>query len=160
MVLLPAASFLCVVVGHKEYGVWAFKAVSSCERRFVDACRRGRTENAGTVGRTVASPVTCVTKPGHEEQSIYMALLRPCTTSAGFMATPEQPRRVRMADLKGAVESAGYHVVIDAKILMVIRKDVESSVYDTGKVILKTTDKDAAQTAYEELRPLLESAWS
>lgn len=89
-----------------------------------------------------------------------MALLRPCTTSAGFMATPEQARRVRMADLKGAVESAGYHVVIDAKILMVIRKDVESSVYDTGKVILKTTDKDAAQTAYEELRPLLESAWS
>lgn len=89
-----------------------------------------------------------------------VAFLRPCTTSAGFMATPEQARRVRMAEFRSAVQDAGYHVVVDAKVLLVIRKGVESSVYDTGKVILKTTDKQEAEAAYEEMRPLLEAAWS
>lgn len=89
-----------------------------------------------------------------------MALLRPCTTSAGFMATPEQARRVRMADFRAAVQEAGYQVVVDAKVLLVVRRDVESSVYDTGKVILKTTDKAEAEAAYDALRPLLEAAWS
>ena len=87
-------------------------------------------------------------------------MLRPCTTSAGFMATPEQARRVRMPDLKAALLQAGYQVIVDAKVLLVVRKDVESSVYDTGKVILKTTDKADAETAYDDLRPLLESTWS
>lgn len=89
-----------------------------------------------------------------------MALLRPCTTSAGFMATPEQTRRVRMGEMKAAMLDAGYQIVVDAKVLLVVRRDVESSVYDTGKVILKTTDKAQAQSAYDDLRPLLESAWS
>lgn len=89
-----------------------------------------------------------------------MALLRPCTTSAGFMATPEQQRRVRMGELKAAMRDAGYQVVVDAKMLLVVRKDVESSVYDTGKVILKTTDKERAEAAYDDLRPLLEAAWT
>ncbi len=87
-------------------------------------------------------------------------MLRPCTTSAGFMATPDQKRRVRMGDLKTAVLEAGYHVVVDAKVLLVVRGDVESSVYDTGKVILKTTDKEEAEAAYASLRPLLEASWS
>ncbi len=76
------------------------------------------------------------------------------------MATPEQARRVRMADFKDAVSGDGYDVIIDAKVLLVVRKGVESSVYDTGKVILKTTDKEEAEAAYQSLRPHLEAAWS
>lgn len=88
-----------------------------------------------------------------------MALLRPCTTSAGFTAVPERKRRVVMGVLRDRLREAGYEIVVDAKVILVVRRGVESSVYESGKVLLKTTDRGAAETAYSELRGHLEAAW-
>lgn len=85
-----------------------------------------------------------------------MVLLRPCSTSAGFTATPEPTRKQDMAALKKAVVAAGYTVVVDARIILIVRKGgVESSLYDDGKVLLKTTDRAAAEGAYADLEPHL-----
>ena len=89
-----------------------------------------------------------------------MALLRPCSTSAGFMATPEKQRKVRMAELRAALEAEGYAIKVDARILLLVKKDVESTIYDTGKVLLKTTEKEEAEKGYGDLRPHLEAAWN
>ena len=89
-----------------------------------------------------------------------MALLRPCTTSAGFIATPEVQRKLRLGAFKEAVAADGFEVKLDARILLLVKRDgVESTVYDTGKVLLKTTDKDAAESGYAALRPHLEANW-
>ena len=87
-----------------------------------------------------------------------MALLRPCTTSAGFLATPDRPHRLDMRLLRDRLAKAGYDVVIDAAIILIVRKGVESSLYDTGKVLLKTTDAQAAKAAYADLEPHLAAA--
>jgi hypothetical protein len=87
-----------------------------------------------------------------------VALLRPCSTSAGFTATPEPPRRLDMARLKEGLLRDGYQVVVDAKIILIVRKGIETSLYDNGKVLLKTTDRAAAETAYSALEPHLEQA--
>lgn len=87
-----------------------------------------------------------------------VALLRPCATSAGFTATPEPQCRVDMVGLKRRLIEAGYAVVVDAKIILIVRKGVESSCYDTGKVLLKTTDRAAAEKAYAELEPHVAAA--
>lgn len=76
------------------------------------------------------------------------------------MAVPQQQRRVDMPAFKAALGEAGFEIVLDARILLLVRKDTESTVYSTGKVLLKTTDKDVAQAAYDELRPVLEAHWS
>jgi len=89
-----------------------------------------------------------------------VALLRPCTTSAGFTATPERTRRVDLAALRARLEDAGYEIVIDARVLLLVRRGVEASVYRDGKVLLKTTDRGAAEAAYEDLRPHLEATWA
>lgn len=89
-----------------------------------------------------------------------MPLLRPCATSAGFTATPEPARRVDMAALKRRLVADGYAVVVDAKIILIVRKGVESSCYDNGKVLLKTTDRAAAEKAYAELEPMLAASWA
>lgn len=88
-----------------------------------------------------------------------MALLRPCSTSAGFLATPEAQRRVDMGRLKARLVADGYTVVVDARIILIVRKGLESSLYDDGKVLLKTTDGPAAEAGYEALRPHLEASW-
>jgi len=90
-----------------------------------------------------------------------VALLRPCATSAGFTATPDSPRKVHMGRLRDAVRAAGYTVLVDARIILVVRapaQGVESSLYDNGRVLLKTTDREAAEAAYAHLEPLLLAA--
>ncbi len=89
-----------------------------------------------------------------------MALIRPCSTSAGFMATPEQPRRIDLQALKGALAGDGFDIVLDARVLLLVRKGTESTVYNTGKVLIKTTDKGAAEAAYAVLEPHLAAAES
>ena len=87
------------------------------------------------------------------------SLLRPCATSAGFLATRDPPWRMDMAGLKARLAAAGYAVVVDARIILIVRKGaVESSVYDTGKVLLKTTDRPAAEAAFADLEPHLLAA--
>lgn len=76
------------------------------------------------------------------------------------MATPEQKRRVRMAELKAALVEDGFDIKVDARILLLVRKGVESTIYDTGKVLLKTTEKAEAEAGYAAIRPHLEAAWS
>jgi hypothetical protein len=88
-----------------------------------------------------------------------VALLRPCATSAGYLATQDRPRAVDMAALKRRLADAGYRIVIDAKVVLIVRKDVESSVYDNGKVLLKTTDKGHAEAAFADLEPHLAASW-
>lgn len=94
-----------------------------------------------------------------------MALLRPCSTSAGFTATPQAPLRLDMGRLKESLLRDGYQLVIDARIILIVRKavpgaaqPVESSLYDNGKVLLKTTDRAAAEAAYAGLEPHVEAA--
>ena len=93
-----------------------------------------------------------------------MALLRPCATSAGFTAIPEAPRKVDMPRLRDLLRKAGYVIVVDARIILVVRASgaaaVESSLYDTGRVLLKTTDREAAETAYASLEPHLRASSS
>jgi hypothetical protein len=89
-----------------------------------------------------------------------VSLLRPCATSAGFLATRDPPWRLDMAGLRARLAGSGYAVVIDARVVLIVRKGtpagpVESSVYDNGKVLLKTTDRPAAEAAYADLEPHL-----
>ncbi len=74
------------------------------------------------------------------------------------MATPEQPRRIDLQSLKPALAEAGFDIVLDARVLLLVRKGAESTVYNTGKVLIKTTDKDQAEAAYADLAPFLDAA--
>ncbi len=87
-------------------------------------------------------------------------MLRPCTTSAGFMAVPDKQRKLRLGALKDALAADGFEIVLDARILLLVRRGTESTIYDTGKVLLKTTDKDEAETAYAAMRPHIEAFYT
>lgn len=68
-----------------------------------------------------------------------------------------------MAGLKRRLQDGSYTIVVDAKVVLIVRKPVdgqpvESSVYDNGKVLLKTTDRPAAEAAFADLEPHLAAA--
>jgi hypothetical protein len=75
------------------------------------------------------------------------------------MATREPPWKMDMAGLKRALLADGFTLVVDAKVILIVRKGgVESSLYDNGKVLLKTTDKPAAEAAYLQLQSHLQAS--
>lgn len=71
-----------------------------------------------------------------------------------------------MPGLRRRLSEAGYTIVVDAKIILIVRKPVaggegpavESSLYDNGKVLLKTTDRPAAEASFADLEPHLAAA--
>ena len=123
----------------------------------MDACTWTAAEPAGTGASRSRNPF------GPGPLGGPVSLLRPCATSAGFLATRDPPWRMDMAGLKRRLQESGYILVVDARVVLIVRRaaagqPVESSVYDNGKVLLKTTDRPAAEAAFADLEPHLAAA--
>jgi hypothetical protein len=75
-------------------------------------------------------------------------LLKPCKGYAGYLSTLKKQRKVDLKSLVGKLESQG-HEVLDAKHLLVVKKDYEVTIYPNGKLLVKTDDKEQARKAVE-----------
>jgi len=81
-------------------------------------------------------------------------LLRPCKSTAAFEAllTPGNGQiQLDLIECQQELESLGYHEVCNAKVLMIVKKEIEVTIYPNGKLILKTDDKKIAKAAMEEI---------
>jgi hypothetical protein len=83
-------------------------------------------------------------------------LLRPCKSTAAFEALPEvnSKARKRNLDLNSCQEmltSLGYEEVCDAKVLLILKKEIEVTIYPDGKLILKTDEKEIAEKVMNEI---------
>lgn len=81
-------------------------------------------------------------------------LLQPCRTTAGFMSTLKRRVKLHLGDAASALEEAGFSVM-DVGPLLIVQKDVELTLYATGKMIAKTTDREKADLAVREVYSIL-----
>ncbi len=88
-----------------------------------------------------------------------MALVRPCKTSAAYEALPERQGRLDMGQVRRALEAAGFDILLDARIMLLVRGRLECTVYQTGRVLMKTRDAAEAEAAYDQLGPHLRDCW-
>jgi hypothetical protein len=78
--------------------------------------------------------------------SYYM--LRPCRTAVGFIATPRGSARLDLKRSGEALRRAGYSV-LDVNVLLLIRGEPEITLYESGKILVKTGDECQARAAVE-----------
>ena len=81
-------------------------------------------------------------------------LLRPCKSTAAFEAIPASEGAQVQLDLiecQKVLETVGYTEVCDAKVLMIVKKEIEVTIYPTGKLILKTDEEKIAKAAMDEI---------
>ncbi len=81
-------------------------------------------------------------------------LLRPCKSSAVFEALPQQMGKKFQLDLSNcrkSLEALGYVEVCDAKILLIMEKSIEVTIFPTGKLIIKTDSHDSAEQIMNEI---------
>jgi hypothetical protein len=81
-------------------------------------------------------------------------LLEPCKTSAGFMSTLKGDVRLNLEKTASLLRNADYEVT-DAGPLLIIKKDVELTLYRNAKIIAKTNSREEAERSVGEVYSLI-----
>lgn len=84
-----------------------------------------------------------------------MTVLRPCKTSAAFEAIPQQDVDVDLDELEARLVDDGWRTVANARVLLVMAKELEATVFPSGKVLIKTTERPEAQRVWDAIQPHL-----
>lgn len=87
-----------------------------------------------------------------------MVLLRPCRTSAAYEAIPESDLELDIPRLEARLMELGWAPLANAGIMLVVRKNVEATIFQSGKLLIKTRERDRAEQVWNELGPALEAA--
>ena len=77
-------------------------------------------------------------------------LLKPCRTATAFISTLKQPARVDLGSAAGRLRNAGLSVH-DVKVMLIIGGEPELTLYESGKILVKTDDADAARAAIDRV---------
>lgn len=75
-----------------------------------------------------------------------------CSSKGGFEVTPSDPRQLDLSSERETLEAAGVPVVTDAGVLLVVDPGpCEVSVFESGRLLAKTEDKQEAEQAAREI---------
>jgi len=84
-------------------------------------------------------------------------ILRPCKNTAAFEALPDSGHlQVDLDALERILNGAGWETVVNAAVMLIVRRDLEASIYRSGKMLLKTRDPEAARAAFAAIHPHVE----
>lgn len=81
-------------------------------------------------------------------------LMRPCKTTAAYVATLRTPLALDLQAASETLERAGYEVT-DCGVLLLIHDEPERTLYRTGRVLVKGGEEAGARRAVEELYDVL-----
>jgi len=81
-------------------------------------------------------------------------LLKPCRTSAGFTSTLKKRTKLNLKDAKMKLEGAGYKIT-DVEVMLILEGPGGMTLYESGKILLKTDDKAEAQQLADSVYTLL-----
>ena len=77
--------------------------------------------------------------------------LKPCKSSAAFEMVPEKEVKIDLKEASETLVSCGFELVLNAKVILIVKKDFEVSIYPSGKLIIKTDSKEVAENVANEV---------
>lgn len=77
-------------------------------------------------------------------------LLKPCRTATAFISTLKRPSRVDLSAAAESLRRAGY-AVHDVRVMLIVQGEPEVTLYESGKILVKTDDADAARAAIDRV---------
>ena len=77
-------------------------------------------------------------------------LMKPCRTATAFVSTLKKPARVDLAQAANRLRVAGWSVH-DVKVMLILEGDPELTLYESGKILVKTDDANAARAAIDRV---------
>ena len=77
-------------------------------------------------------------------------LLKPCRTATAFISSLKQARRVDLGAAAERLRQSGW-AVTDVKVMLILEGERELTVYESGKILVKTDDERTARTAIDRV---------
>ena len=76
--------------------------------------------------------------------------MKPCRTATAFVSTLKKPARVDLGQAASRLRDAGWHVN-DVKVMLILEGEPELTLYESGKILVKTDDATDARTAIDRV---------
>ena len=77
-------------------------------------------------------------------------LLKPCRTATAFISSLKKPRRVELSEAAEQLRGAGW-TVSDVKVMLILEGEPELTLYESGKILVKTDDERLAREAIDRV---------
>lgn len=77
-------------------------------------------------------------------------LLKPCRTATAFISTLKKAQRVDLTQAAARLRSGGWRVS-DVKVMLIIEGEPELTLYESGKILVKTDDEQRAREAIDRV---------
>lgn len=77
-------------------------------------------------------------------------LMKPCRTATAFVSTLKKSSRINLAEAAGRLREAGWQVN-DVKVMLILGGEPELTLYESGKILVKTDDADRARSAIDRV---------
>jgi hypothetical protein len=77
-------------------------------------------------------------------------LMKPCRTATAFVSTLKKPMRVDLNQAAERLRETGWRVN-DVKVMLILEGDPELTLYETGKILVKTDDAASARGAIDRV---------
>jgi len=86
--------------------------------------------------------------------SVTYYLLKPCRTATAFISTLKKPRRLDLSVTARQLRNAGLSVT-DVKVMLIVESSPELTLYESGKVLVKTDADGVARGAIDRVYRIL-----
>lgn len=87
-----------------------------------------------------------------------MYICKPCKTSAAYETMPRKNVRLNLGECARVLSGGGFRIVCDARVMLVVEKQVEASVHANGRLIVKTRIEESARRIADEIYGLILSS--
>jgi len=77
-------------------------------------------------------------------------LMKPCRTATAFVSTLKKPMRVDLGRAAERLRETGWRVN-DVKVMLILEGDPELTLYESGKILVKTDDAQSARGAIDRV---------
>ena len=77
-------------------------------------------------------------------------LMKPCRTATAFVSTLKKPARVDLGQAADRLRDAGWRVN-DVKVMLILGGEPELTLYESGKILVKTDDATDARAAVDRV---------
>ncbi len=77
-------------------------------------------------------------------------LMKPCRTATAFVSTLKRPARVDLGGAADRLRTAGWQVN-DVKVMLILEGEPELTLYESGKILVKTNDPERARAAIDRV---------
>ena len=76
--------------------------------------------------------------------------MKPCRTATAFVSTLKKAQRVDLVQAADRLRGAGWSVN-DVKVMLILEGEPELTLYESGKILVKTNDADRARGAIDRV---------